>query len=253
MILHLLLFSFFNLATSSEFCFDSSCIGDSQTIRFPFWIANGQPKSCGYPGFDLSCHATGKPLLHLPPSGDFNVQNIDYKNQEIKINDPYNCLPKKILSLNLSGSPFLKKNTQNFTFFNCSSHYLPYWNIDPIYCLSSYLHTVYASSSPLLIHMFASNCVTIKTVSVPSSSYYSSKLSDELLLKWENPDCRTCESIGQRCELKPSSSHAIQCTHSSQGKQIFKLPFLVLSYNLLFSSSCKFYILDMEIEPSTFN
>lgn len=95
MILHLLLFSFFNLATSSEFCFDSSCIGDSQTIRFPFWIANGQPKSCGYPGFDLSCHATGKPLLHLPPSGDFNVQNIDYKNQEIKINDPYNCLPKR--------------------------------------------------------------------------------------------------------------------------------------------------------------
>ncbi|KAL4025422.1 hypothetical protein IC575_013816 [Cucumis melo] len=110
MILLLLFFSFFNLATTSELCFDSHCTGDYQTIRFPFRIVNGQPKSCGYPGFDLSCHPT-----------------------------------------------------------------------------------------------------------VPSSSSYSSKLWDDLLLKWENPDCGRCESIGQRCELKSNSSNGIQCTNS-QGR-----------------------------------
>ncbi|XP_038903902.1 RING-H2 finger protein ATL22-like [Benincasa hispida] len=218
MILHLLMFSFFNLATSSDFCFDSRCIGDYQTIRFPFRIANVQPKSCGYPGFDLSCHGKGEPLLHLPPSGDFSVQDIDYKNQEIRINDPDNCLPKKILSLNLSGSPFVKKNTQNFAFFNCSSHYLPHGDIDPIYCLSSYSYKVYASSSPMLIDELSSNCDMIKTVSVPFSSYYSSKPWDDLLLKWENPDCGRCESLGRKCELKPNSSHAIRCTDISQGR-----------------------------------
>ncbi|XP_008441616.2 RING-H2 finger protein ATL22-like isoform X1 [Cucumis melo] len=217
MILLLLFFSFFNLATTSELCFDSHCTGDYQTIRFPFRIVNGQPKSCGYPGFDLSCHPTGETLLHLPPSGDFIVQNIDYMHQEIRINDPDNCLPKKILSLNLSGSPFVKKNSQSFAFYNCSSSYMPYWYIDPIYCLSSLSYTVYASSSPLLINMFESNCVMIKTVSVPSLSSYSSKLWDDLLLKWKNPDCGRCESIGQRCELKSNSSNGIQCTNS-QGR-----------------------------------
>lgn len=220
MILHLLLLSFFSPATSSEFCSESRCSGDYQTVRFPFRIENRQPKSCGYPGFDLSCHATGPPLLHLPSSGDFSVQYIDYRNQEIRINDPDNCLPKKILSLNLSGSPFVEKNSRNFTFFNCSMNNFPYWyNLDPIYCMSGSSHLVFASSSPMLIDMLSSKCVLIKTVSVPFSWYFSSKLWDDLLLRWENPDCARCESLGQRCGFKSNSSHEIQCIDISQGSK----------------------------------
>ncbi|XP_022141098.1 putative RING-H2 finger protein ATL21B [Momordica charantia] len=218
----LLLCCFFNPATSSGFCFESRCGGDYQTIRFPFRIENRQPKSCGYPGFDLSCqaHPTGQdqPLLHLPPSGDFSVKYIDYRNQEIWINDPNNCLAGKILSLNLSGSPFVAKNSQDFTFFNCSADYSPSWLIDPIYCLGSSSHAVFASSSPATIDILSSNCVVIKTVSVPVSWSFWPKLWDDLLLRWENPACGSCESLGGGCELKPNSSsrHEIQCTNIPQ-------------------------------------
>jgi hypothetical protein len=60
-------------------------------------------------------------MLELHSTGKFVVQAIDYATQEIWINDQGNCLADRILSLNLSGSPFIGLYYQSFTFFNCSS------------------------------------------------------------------------------------------------------------------------------------
>ncbi|XP_050942930.1 RING-H2 finger protein ATL22-like isoform X2 [Cucumis melo] len=94
MILLLLFFSFFNLATTSELCFDSHCTGDYQTIRFPFRIVNGQPKSCGYPGFDLSCHPTGANQLVKDVNSN-PIQAMEFNVQTLKVDQelvPMLCL-----------------------------------------------------------------------------------------------------------------------------------------------------------------
>ncbi|XP_022922932.1 RING-H2 finger protein ATL22-like [Cucurbita moschata] len=208
----------FSPASTSELCFHSSCNGDFQTIQFPFRIENQQPKSCGYPGFDLTCPSTGQPLLHLPSSGDFTVQYIDYENQEILVNDPNKCLPRKILSLELSGSPFHATNSEDFTFFNCSwSDPIPSeFNLNPIYCLSGLSYAVFASPSSFVNEILSSSCVAMKTVSVPYSWSFSADLTNDLRLGWKKPNCRRCESQGGICGLAPNSTDQIQCKHSAQ-------------------------------------
>lgn len=209
---------FFNPATTSELCFDSTCNDNFQTIRFPFRIKNQQPKSCGYPGFDLSCHSTGQPLLHLPSSGDFTVQYIDYQSQEIWVNDPNHCLPRKILSLSLSGSPFVAEISEEFTFFNCSwNDQIPYeFNLIPIPCLSGLSYAVFASSFPIVNEILSASCGVMKTVSVPGSWSYPPDLTNDLRLVWRKPDCRRCESDGGRCGLKPNSTNQVQCKYNPQ-------------------------------------
>lgn len=235
MLLHLFFlcfFCFFSLKTTSELCFDSSCNDDSQTIRFPFRIKNQQPKSCGYSGFDLTCNSTAQPLLHLPFSGDFIVKYIDYQNQEIWVNDPNNCLPQKILSLMLLGSPFAAKNSVDFTFFNCSwNDQIPYeFNLNPISCLGGLSYAVFASSSSFVNEILLSSCVKMKTVSVPHSGSFPWDLTNDIRLVWKEPNCKKCESNGGVCGLKPNSTNQIQCKYNTQTQTQQGKSFFVSSY-----------------------
>lgn len=231
---------FFNLTTTSELCFDSTCNGNFQTIRFPFRIQNKQPKSCGYPGFDLTCHPTGQPLIHLPFSGEFIVQYIDYQNQEIWVNDPNNCLPRKILSLMLFGSPFDAKNTVDFTFFNCSgSDEIPYdFNLNPISCLSGLSYAVFASSSSMVNGILSSRCELVKTVSVPMSSESYSwdlDLRNDLRLVWKKPNCKKCELNGGVCGIKPNSTNEIQCKYNTSTPSGTFLSFVHIVFSSLYT------------------
>ncbi|KAA8533625.1 hypothetical protein F0562_030941 [Nyssa sinensis] len=187
-------------------------------IRFPFRLENIQAKSCGYPGFDLSCDRTNQTVIELPNSGKFTVKAIDYGTQEIWINDPNDCLPQHLLSLNLSGSPFNGVYIQDFTLFNCSLDYRKY-RLNPIACLSGSTYTVFATSSLRAIKVLSSTCSLISTVSVPVQwPFYeqvlSSDLSDDLQLTWVAPQCGRCESRGGRCGFESNSSQEIQCTNT---------------------------------------
>ncbi|KAF8042875.1 hypothetical protein BT93_A1257 [Corymbia citriodora subsp. variegata] len=188
-------------------------------IRFPFRIRTRQNESCGYQGFDLSCDGANQTILELPSSGQLTVQAIEYAEQEIWVNDPEGCLPKRLLSLDFSGSPFTGVYNQNFTFFNCSSSYLTY-DLNPIACLSGSNYTVFATSSPRVVRN-VSSCVLVKTVPVPVEwpffeQVLSSDLSNHLRLQWGTPRCRRCVVRGGRCGLKGNSTTEIECTSIPQ-------------------------------------
>lgn len=237
-----LIFLFFFLSSSSHIsssaksCSPAKCSRDETQIRFPFWIETRQPDSCGHPGFGLSCNETNQTIIELP-SGKFSVQGINYGAQEIWINDPNNCLPKQILSLNLSGSPFLGVYYQDFTFFNCSSDVSVY-RMNPIKCLSELNYTVFATSSKRMVnYLTSSSCVAAGSVSVPVEwpfyeQIWSSNLGDNLRLRWGEPKCKKCEKNGGRCGFKfnNSSSHELGCSYAHQRGNSISLSIIFKNY-----------------------
>ncbi|PRQ60423.1 putative transcription factor C2H2 family [Rosa chinensis] len=218
-----LLFSSFScLKTSStlETCKNAVCQSSEAVIRFPFRIDKRQPETCGFPGFDLTCDMTSQTLLNLPSSGDFTVQGIDYGEQEIWINDPNTCLPKRLLSLNLTGSPFRAGFSEDFTFFNCSLDYLKY-KLNPIACMSGSNYTVFATNSARVI-TYLSTCGKIGTFSVPvewtfHQEVMSSDLDDHLRLKWDRPGCGSCELRGGKCGFKTNSTKVVCSSLNQRG------------------------------------
>ncbi|KAK6925982.1 Wall-associated receptor kinase, galacturonan-binding domain [Dillenia turbinata] len=201
--------------TSAQPCYKSACSRVEPVIQFPFWLKHSQLDSCGYPGFGLSRHGPTHQTILTLPSGNFSVQGINYTTQEIWINDPNNCLPKQILSLNLSTSPFLGVFTQYFALFNCSFDYTKY-GLNPIGCMSDGNYTVYATTSFQVIGFLSSVCDFIATVPVPVElPFYeevvSSDLDGDLRLKWEEPGCGVCVSRGWQCWLKSNSSRQVEC------------------------------------------
>ncbi|XVF53412.1 hypothetical protein PTKIN_Ptkin05aG0097700 [Pterospermum kingtungense] len=208
--------------TSTTPCIETVCQSTEPVIRFPFQIEGRQPKSCGYRGFDLTCDSnSSQTFLHLPYSGKFSVQGIDYAAQDIWINDPDNCLPRRILLLNLSGSPFTGVYYQDFTFFNCSSDYLKY-GLNPIACLSGDNYTVFATSSTRVVYDLSLSCQRVATVAVPVQwpfyeHIFSSDLSGNLWLMWNKPKCGKCESRGGKCGIKANSTGEIVCSNVPRG------------------------------------
>lgn len=196
------------VVVASTGCFTSACSKDEPLIRFPFRLRNYQSLDCGYPGFNLFCDALNRTIIRLPGSpGEFTIEAINYSTQELWLNDRNNCLPQLLLNLNLSSSPFLGVYYQDFTLFNCSFDHTTL-KLNPIGCLSGSNYTVYATSSMRGFDLLSkSNCKSIGTLPVPVQwpffeQVVSSDLSGDILLTWDNPDCRICASRGGRCSLK---------------------------------------------------
>ncbi|KAL3652435.1 hypothetical protein CASFOL_002116 [Castilleja foliolosa] len=214
-IIFIFLISLFKLSSTTEICSNTFCRRPEPVIRFPFRLQNHQPTACGYPGFDLFCDAFNQTLVELPNSGEFTVEAIDYAAQNIWLNDPQNCLPRRLLSLNLSGSPFSAYFFQEFTLFNCTFDYKKY-RFDRIACLSGENYTVIASSSERAIRFLAARCGLVATVAVPVQWAYfqpvmTSDLRGDMRLTWGSPRCRRCEGRGGRCGFRDLNSTVIEC------------------------------------------
>lgn len=187
------------------------CQVNGPMVRFPFRLIK-QPERCGYPGYDLSCNNTTKTVIRLPSSGEFIVLGIDYLSQTLMINepDPDSCLPGRFLdkSFSLVGSPFDEKE---FTFFNCSSDdQIPTTvsGLRTVDCLSGANFTVVAVPAYYKYNMptALSSCSEINTVSVPALWPVWSDLAQGVTLKWNVPDCTSCEERGGFCGFKNGES-----------------------------------------------
>lgn len=206
------------LASTETSCLDSVCQTNEPIIRFPFHIEDKQANTCGYPGFKVLCSEKNQTLLKLPYWGELSIQTINYAKQELRVNDPNNCLPKRLLSLNLSNSPFNAVYYQQFSFFNCSFN-LEYLTsrYKPIPRLSdSFKYSVFATPSLTAFVHLSSICDLVDTVNVPvQSPFYdqvlSSDLNDDLRLTWNSPPCGRCESHGGRCGFLGNSTFELAC------------------------------------------
>ncbi|XP_062028929.1 RING-H2 finger protein ATL22-like [Rosa rugosa] len=189
-----------NLHVIAATCPRLACTSHSPSIQLPFRLANRQLSSCGYAGFDLSCNNQKQTILTLPSSGNFIVQNINYKEQIVTINDPENCLPKRFLNgdhFNLTDSPLtFWTDTRNYTFLNCSAK--DGTLAASISCLSSDYYKVFlvpTSDWPTSWYP----CSIISTALVPIYSFQWRDLNDvlDIRLSWNKPDCRSCEAGGR--------------------------------------------------------
>ncbi|KAJ6400720.1 hypothetical protein OIU84_016204 [Salix udensis] len=221
-------------------------IGEVIPVKFPFRL-EGMPRNCGYPGFDLSCNISGTSLV-IPPSGGFLVRDIDYPTQQIHLYDPDNCLPKRLLQLNLSGSPFSAVFHQNYTFLSCPTQ-LVMSRFPIIDCLSNSTISVLATSSASLVKALSASCDVIRTLLIPVSRTaqynegFSSELSEDLLLTWLSPDCHQCETQGGMCGFNGIASQEIICSYDSQrgksssGRQDFGVIVLSIGIPVLVCAS----------------
>ncbi|XP_027337368.1 putative RING-H2 finger protein ATL21A [Abrus precatorius] len=242
MVILKILFSFFIFPViyASNDCQFSVCGNDNILIRFPFQIEGEQHPYCGYPGFNLICTNDSKTVLKLPYSGEFYVRNITYLTQQIQVYDPDDCLPKRLLSLKFSGSPFTATFSRNYTFLSCPSRNARSQFI-PIECLSNSTNFVSAIPTVNLGTSLPESCHVITTLSVPVArpAQYEGNLvddlSEDLQLTWDKPDCQYCESQELMCEFASSNSNQVLCFshyqtgNSQHGLVVFRIIALCLA------------------------
>ncbi|KAK4418519.1 putative RING-H2 finger protein ATL21A [Sesamum alatum] len=218
-------------------CPSQLCGDNPFVVRFPFLLEGQQLQNCGYPGFDLSC-TSQKPqvvVLNLPNSGDFWVRNINYFMQEIQLYDPNGCLPRRLLSLNLSSSPFMAGYSQNFTFLSCPTDSVR-TRLAIINCLSNSTVSVLATSSMNLARAM-NMCSIINTLPIPvlwpqDDDWLSSNLDEDLLLTWNVPSCGGCEARGGVCGFENSTTDQILCFSNRESVKAGPLVLLIVAIAL---------------------
>ncbi|XP_027351031.1 putative RING-H2 finger protein ATL21A [Abrus precatorius] len=210
-------FIIFHVIYASNDCKFSWCSDNDILIRFPFQLGEQRPY-CGYPGFKLTCTNDSKTVLTLPYAGEFYVRNIDYFRQQIQVYDPHNCLPKRLLSLNLSGSPFIAAFDHNYTFLSCpTQNTVTGSQFIPIDCLSNSTSFVSAIPSVNLTNSLRGSCSVIKKLSVAIArprqyvENFKDDLTEDLQLTWYAPDCRYCEAQEAMCGFESINSSQVQC------------------------------------------
>ncbi|XP_024010765.1 putative RING-H2 finger protein ATL21A isoform X2 [Eutrema salsugineum] len=208
-------------ASHPKECSSSTCGHDDVHVRFPFWLLSKQPEFCGHAGFALHCKTTShKTALKLPKSGEFIVREIDYTRQQIRLYDPENCLARKLLSFDVSGSPFSALYLVNYTFLSCPNEVAKSSSgFDSIPCLGNSTSSFLATTSFDLAKSMLPSCQIIKTLALPVSrpvvaekSRFSTNVNDkDLWLKWDSPSCSDCERDHLRCGFITNASLEVKC------------------------------------------
>ncbi|TQE10424.1 hypothetical protein C1H46_004021 [Malus baccata] len=192
-----------------ENCKVSYCEHHGPAIRFPFRL-KGQPFSCGYHGFDLSCTTDGRTVLEMPSScNKLIVETINYASQEIGVYFQNDCLPKDIFSSSTFQFVHGLFGT-GYTLFSCPS---PLLETDGN-CLIELSLCPYSVDNPenqtnyyavdgqcSIDRMNLVSCTKqLDYTSVPDIS--SVKAYRSLMLLWSKPSCGPCEEMGKPCRLK---------------------------------------------------
>lgn len=189
------LFLFSSVVHCKKHCPTSYCVNNSLPIQYPFKLQGQQTPNCSYT--NLRCSSQGIPILNLPYSGDFYVRNIYYRYSLIELYDPGNCLPKRLMSLNLSSlNPLVALYNLNYTFYSCPSDLIGLSNLTAIDCLSNSstatvaTHTV---SSEVMKKLYRCNEIVTSSIPVPRMDPHDfiGNQSD-FFLEWIVPYCENC-------------------------------------------------------------
>ena len=224
-LIKIILFSFIlsshNVQAQTNPCPPQLCGTNNIPIHFPFTLqGQQQPQNCGgYPGFSLTCSSEiegrGAPVLTLPYSGNFSVRYISYLIQEIHLYDPDGCLPRKLMALNLTSSPFEAIYMDEFVFLSCPRSAVAGKGFVTVDCLGNSTSAVVATTSGTLAGAILSMCTTMFTLPIPvswnsgsrgSGDWLSSNLGGDLRLTWSFPDCKGCEARGGVCGYDRNST-----------------------------------------------
>lgn len=215
-LLFYLIFIPLHSSAATNDCPTSYCGQSFTDIRFPFRLINKQPENCSYPGFNLRCAFPSMTLLNLPTSGEFAIRNINYRSQTIRLYDPMNCLPARLLTFDLLNSPFSASYYQNFTLFSCPNERLN--GLKPVECLSNSSFSILASDSQTFVTSMTSDqtgCRVTGYVLVPADQPYNdgftSQLDGDVTLTWSKPDCGKCEASGGSCGYENSDTKMTKC------------------------------------------
>ncbi|XP_042029270.1 putative RING-H2 finger protein ATL21A [Salvia splendens] len=155
-------------------CPPQYCGTNPLPIQFPFTLqGHQQPQNCGgYPGFSLTCSGDiggrGAPLLTLPYSRNFSVRYISYLIQEIQLYDADGCLPRKLMALNLTSSPFEAMYMDEFVFLSCPRAVVAGTGLATVDCLGNSTSAVVATTSGTLSGSM-SMCTPMFTLPIPVS------------------------------------------------------------------------------------
>ncbi|CAH2057732.1 unnamed protein product [Thlaspi arvense] len=253
--LFLFFFSLFPLlhASHPQECSSSSCGGREDThVRFPFWLLPKQPESCGHAGFDLHCTLNHETALELPNSGAYLVREIDYTSQHIRLYDPEDCLAGKLLTFDVSGSPFSALYLVKYTFLSCPYEVAKSSGFDSIPCLGNSTSSFLATTSFDLAKSMLPSCQIVKTVAIPVSrpvvskkSIFSTDVNDQdLWLKWDSPSCSDCERDHLRCGFISNASLEVKCFpfersgHNNTGLQVLKIVSLAIFGPVIIFATC---------------
>ncbi|CAI9768825.1 unnamed protein product [Fraxinus pennsylvanica] len=222
----LFLFLIFPIVHSLNVCSSSFC-GNIQ-IKYPFKLQGQETgNNCTY--INLTCSNQGIPILNLPFSGDFYVNDIDYYDNIITLHDPSDCLPGRLLnnSINLTSSPFSANYYENYTFYTCPANSDPvgYYAV-AITCLSNSTNATVASQEPSDEFEYF-GCEIIGSSLLPvmfQGQFEDQGINGDLSLHWDVSDCKYCDP--QPLPQEKGKSGLIKFLNS---------PFLIPSFFLLVS------------------
>ncbi|XP_051145412.1 putative RING-H2 finger protein ATL21A isoform X1 [Andrographis paniculata] len=197
----------FSVAHAKSGCPTSRCDANGVAIQPPFWLQGQTPLNCMSPGFNLSCNTKNISILNLPHDEEFYVSSIYYSEKRVMLYDPNNCLPRRLLHLNLSSSPFKAVSYQKYTFFRCPKGQAVQYGATIIDCMSNTTTDIIAARDDLdpLFLMF---CDKIASIPVPVSSGYND-LPDELELTWNDKDCKDCRSTTSPSAHQHHKTHTL--------------------------------------------
>lgn len=228
-IFYLLMIFFIPHTQSAGICPSFSCnhLRKHFPIHFPFRVPRNQSNRCGYPRFDLSCSSHGETFLRLPssPSEPLIIDEIDYADQILWVSDPNGCVPKRVMNLNLTGSPYMwGPYSVEYTFLRCSGP------VDPtqlpvgssvVRCLSEQDFTAvltFEKEAEEKLLKLEGKCHVTKRVVAPlwwrglGYGFYPMDMSDVLIqLSWELPGCGDCVVRGGSCGFVGNSGLDVGC------------------------------------------
>ncbi|XP_073152458.1 RING-H2 finger protein ATL20-like [Henckelia pumila] len=177
-------------------CPISVCGNSSIAIGYPFTLQNLTPTNdCTH--IKLTCNIPlDTILLNLPYYGEFVVQSIDYFAGYIKLQDPGNCLMRRLLNLNVSSLYFKDTPHFNYTFYVCPFGMGPLFN--PISCLSNSTNSTIATRELPQEIMEGFGCKTIGSFIIPLFLPGQLKIEDifsdiSLILSWNATVCKDCQ------------------------------------------------------------
>ncbi|KAG7981119.1 hypothetical protein I3843_05G215800 [Carya illinoinensis] len=198
--------------------------GDEQPIEFPFTIRNKQNRSCGYPGFELSCNNRGQPTINIQRN-DYIIRNISYETRILRVSnsDFWNsttgtCIPLT-QNISLPGARFELAPFQTHVnlLYGCSASTLEstskfsYPGCDHGENKNSSV-LVLPANDPKLGNV--SKACTTRVVAPILDPYerenvdgIEGALRNGFRVKWKASDCSNCQESGGRCGFNYSEWH----------------------------------------------